>query len=627
MSSIKKTRMVKAGLWVSGMAFLFLIVADRRPSLCAACIAAGLWGGVLLKSPVTCEKLKSSFKPVYAVFGFGLCGLLGLNFYNRWMSSGKAQILSSWFRIGQDRLVLMCTVAVVLAAALLVSVCLSFFVSAAVRDFREKREADSSARDSFKRISIQNALIAVMAAYAVGIIAILRANFNYIDDMGRAAVGTRGWTNFSRFLTEALSVFIHMDNYLTDISPLPQLIAVFILAVSGILLLYVIQERTCFSLWELVALIPLGLNPYFLECISYKYDSPYMALSILGAVMPFLYRKKSCVSYIFASMVGMVVVCTTYQAATGIYPMIVILLMLKMWCDREPVRKIGGFCLRSAAGYGLGLAFFCFVLMVPLDSEYVESPAMGTGIGDLLQIIYFNLRTYYETVKADFKLFWIILIVILAAGFLWTTARSSKRNVFLTAAVAAAGLVLMGFVCFGVYPALPHPLFAPRAMYGFGVLITLAGICTMEKCAGILLKVPMLLLSLAFFVFSFTYGNALYVQKEYTDFRIQMVIEDLNDMDVFLSDRPVVVQISGTIGYSPVISNMPQNYYVLDRLIPITFQGGWQWGQAGFYWYYGLKNVIRDPSVDLTTYELPVLEDKMYHTIRGRDNYILIELK
>lgn len=64
-----------------------------------------------------------------------------------------------------------------------------------------------------------------------------------------------------------------------------------------------------------------------------------------------------------------------------------------------------------------------------------------------------------------------------------------------------------------------------------------------------------------------------------------------------------MVQVLGMIGYSPVIRNMPQNYSILNRLVPITFQGGWWWGQAGFYQYYDLKNVTRYPSVDLTAYD------------------------
>lgn len=82
---------------------------------------------------------------------------------------------------------------------------------------------------------------------------------------------------------------------MTDISPLPQMIAAVILAASGVLLLRIIYDRSQFSALELTALILFGLNPYFLGCLSYKYDAPYMALSVMGSIMPLYFRRKKMV--------------------------------------------------------------------------------------------------------------------------------------------------------------------------------------------------------------------------------------------------------------------------------------------------------------------------------------------
>lgn len=57
--------------------------------------------------------------------------------------------------------------------------------------------------------------------------------------------------------------------------------------------------------------------------------------------------------------------------------------------------------------------------------------------------------------------------------------------------------------------------------------------------------------------------------------------------------------------------------------------GGGAWGQCGFYNYYGIKNVSsnwRSPS-NIPESELPIIKDTMYHTIKGNDDVILIELK
>ena len=216
------------------------------------------------------------------------------------------------------------------------------------------------------------AFFIVSVFFLIGISAILRANFNYLDDMGRVADGYKGWENFSRFVSNGLSTMIHMDNYITDISPLPQLIAILILALAGIILLYVIYERKVFSIWELISLIPIGLNPYFLECISYKFDAPFMSLSILAAIAPLLLLNSLRWKYMLSVIVGTIIVCSSYQASSGVFPMIVILLSLKMWFKDKPLNEIIQFILNSIIGFGIGLIFFKFVIMIPTDT-YVSN--------------------------------------------------------------------------------------------------------------------------------------------------------------------------------------------------------------------------------------------------------------
>jgi hypothetical protein len=461
--------------------------------------------------------------------------------------------------------------------------------------------------------------------YLIGISAILRANFNYIDDMGRVALGYKGWEDFSRILSNLLSTVIHMDSYLTDVSPLPQLIAVAIMALSGVVLLVILYERTSFSVIEILALIPLCLNPYFLECISYKYDAPYMALSVFGAIMPLLYRKRSGIAYTIVSVIGTIIVCTTYQAASGIYPMLVILIMLRMWNKREENnRRIVRFCIQSAVGYSVGILVFRIFFMTTTENYVSNSlPGIKSFIPNFIQ----NLEDYYALICTDFKWWWLVVVLLLIVGFVWTMTYTSENNTWLAMVLSVFALLGMGILCFGLYPALTEPLFLPRAMYGFGIFLTLLMVTITEQRNVIAVKVPVLLFSWIVFVFAFTYGNALYTQKEYTDFRINQVIEDLNDLEIFNTEEEVIVQIAGSIGHSPVIDNMPQNYQMLNRLVPINFRESWWWGQFGFYNYYNLANVVQDFSIDLKTYDLPIIEDHMYHTIRGKDNYILIELK
>lgn len=621
--SIRETWGGRLILQISGMAFLALVTSGRKSSLLGCAIAAIATGIFFLKRNITLGEMKRHLRVKYVIPGLFLCGMTGGCFFDRWTACDKVKPIADFLGAEPEILIAACAVMGILAATPIVAACLSFYVEMAARDYHAARQNGSD--NNIRKVPMARALVILAMIYILGISAILRANINYIDDMGRIANGYKGWEDYSRFLSVSLSSFLHMDNYLTDISPLPQLLAVLILAVAGITLLYVFYNRTCFTGCELIALVPLGLNPYFLQCISYKFDSPYMALSVLGSVIPFLYKNKRSGIYVGASVIGMLIVCTTYQAASGIYPMFVILQAFKMWSGQESLKETGRFCLRSVIGWGAGLAFYNLIIMVPRDGGYASSHL--AGIEHLISSTFGNLARYYQYVKEDFKTCWLALVFLLILGFMWTAVKSSRKNVLITMMMAAVCLALNGLVCFGVYPALEKQSMSPRAMYCVGVLITFLGIYVAEKKGNLLFKVSSFVLSWAFFVFSLTYGNALKIQKDYTDFRIQMVLEELNEMDVFQEEQPVIVQIAGTIGQSPILKNMPQNYSMLNRLVQVTFRQNWRWGTIEFYSYYGLKNVIHDSQIDLKTYDLPVLMEKMYYTIRARDNYVLVELK
>ena len=414
MDSIKKTLLLKVLMLISGIAFISLIASDRIAALCGGIVAVIILVGWLVKSSITVESVTSSLKPAHFISGGFICSALGLNYYERWKLSPKVQILSAHIHVEQQTLMLICSIICAAAATLAVSICLSYYISIVTKDLRENRIAVSCTRNWYTNISAAKALVIILAIFALGISAILRANFNYIDDMVRVADVYKYWSEFSRFLSDAISSFIHMDTYLTDVSPLPQLLAAACLAVTSIMLLYIVHEKLYFSIWELIACIPLGLNPYFLECLSYKYDAPYIALSILFAVFPLLFRKGKSIAYIFISMICTIALCTTYQASSGIYPILVILLILKMWNNKESIKRIGKFCLDSVAGYGLGLLFFQLVIMVPVDTYVSSSLAVDK--------LFYNLHFYYTLISEDFKPYWIVLVAILMLGFVWTVA-------------------------------------------------------------------------------------------------------------------------------------------------------------------------------------------------------------
>lgn len=463
----------------------------------------------------------------------------------------------------------------------------------------------------------------LFAIYLTGIFAILRANYKYIDDYGRVFEGYKGWDDFSRFTSVILSPFIHADNYLTDISPLPQILACVLLSAAGIISIRALanRENAKISVWQIIAIVPMGLSPYFLECLSYKYDSVYMALSVFAAVLPIVLVDAKFMGFLILTIVGTVLMLTTYQASSGIFPMLLAAVVSIKWSQKEDIKSIGKKLLTGAGGYLIGMGIYKIFIMKEVD-EYVSS-----SVAPVNEIINQFIK-YYRQVGADFKSWWILLILLVIVFFIVTYVIESRRNKLASFGMALATSTILALLAFGMYPVLSKASYYPRAMYGFGVMVAFFAVGAVHDRKLWLARIFTIAFSWTCFVFSMSYGNALAEQARYTEFRVTSVVNDIKELDMMKDDETVLVQISGSIGKSPVIRNVPQsNYTILERLIPETFAQDWKWSKYYFYNYFDMKNITEDRLVDLHDSNLPMISDSIYHTIYGGDHKILIELK
>ena len=482
--------------------------------------------------------------------------------------------------------------------------------------------------------ALRRPVAVLFAALLAALLPLLLADFHYLDDLGRAAIGYRRWGEFGRYLSEYGSVLVHAGTHLTDISPLPQLLAALIMAAACAVSLAVLRPGGAkgSTLWELAASLPLALCPYFLECFSYQFDAPYMAAAVLASVAPaLLWGRVGCLAYGAAAALGTLTMCVSYQAASGIFPMLTVFLALREWNAGRPVlRRI----VSSAAGYLLGLVIFRAALMPRVDS-YVATSLLP--MGELLPGFFAQLLRYYRLVLSDFKKGWLALIALIVLLYAVSFVCRSRQKKPLAAVAVAAGLAVAAALAFGAYPALERPLEEPRAMQGVGALIAFAAI---GACGGadkprrlLPARVCCLALCWCFAVFAATYGNALAEQQRYAQFRMELVLGDLNELPIMNNGTTKVMAVSGDIGRAPALRHIPRNQGILDRLVPTVFSGE-TWGENYLYSYYGMKNVamLEDGSAvldetDITQLGLPVIKETMYHTIRGVGQYVVVELK
>ena len=468
--------------------------------------------------------------------------------------------------------------------------------------------------------------------YFVGLLAVIRANFSYIDDAGRILNGMQGWgADFSRYLSDFLSTFVNTSSSLTDISPLTTMIATLLMGLATAIAIHVITGTKKFGFWHYVVGVPIGLSPYFLECYSYKFDAPYMALSVLASVVPFLfYSKKKISPFCLAVFASSLVVCMTYQASSGIFLVLLLLLSLRDLLETDTRRQVIGIFKRlavPAAVFLAGVLFYRLFLMKPYDG-YVSNSL--PPLLDIPIVFLRNLKHYYALVFQDFNPLWLILMGIIALLFVALSVIKSKRNKIVSLIMVGGALLAVAAGCFGAYPLLEDPLTAPRAMFGLTVSFGFICIFAFRLVSGngrLLVQVPVFMIAWCYLVFAFTYGNTLSEQQKYATFRMEETFYVLSSNNI-ITEETQNITIDGELAHAPATWNAITQFPLLSRMVPKVYSGSDRfWDQHRFFYYYGVpselydRNYVAPADSDLDTIET------YFEAIKYNNQYIHVELK
>lgn len=601
----------KIVLAASGAAFLLINTPPRGQSFAACAVICCLLWLWIWKTPLPDTYFAALREQRYLVWGAVLCTTFAFNFYTNWISS---QVISKICRfLSVENSTFLFAAAGALA---LLSAPIAGYLVRACEDALHSLFSGKTEKGKFNAVAAFGILLLI---FVIGISALLRANVFYQDDGCRAVWGYKQWDYFGRYLSTGLATWVHSGHYLADAAPLPQLLACAVLAFAGVITLSVLTGRNTFSLWEIAAVVPIGLNPYFLECYSFRFDAPYMALSVLLGIWPLLYRSGNPHRYIAVSALGCLGVCCTYQAGTGIFPMLVLLCALKMWQEQASASDVFRFLCRSVLGYGLGLVIFKFMLMRPADAGYVSNSMFP--MAQLFRGTFRNLAIYWRAVRNDFRPLWKILCIGVVLGFLWKNITNASRSKWAAGIAGLAAVLCMVLLAFGLYPLLENTLFAARAMYGVGVGLSFIAVYNAEGSKGYPLKMTGLLLSGCFLVFALVYGNAIQNQKTYSDFRMESVVADVAELPSL--EENATIHVSGSVAVCQMVKNEIAMYPVLKRLVTYRFDGS-EFFMDRLIATYNLK-LIRDDSMEHSN--LPLVTDTMYHSIYADSSHIFVELK
>jgi hypothetical protein len=403
---------------------------------------------------------------------------------------------------------------------------------------------------------------------------LIDVRYYFLDDVPRSVEGYYKYTSSGRPLTDVLLGTLTWGGYLTDISPAPQLLGVFCLALAAVFIADRLQVDSPLSMGLLA--LAVGGSPYFLENMSFRFDSGFMALGVLCAIAPFWLERGGRPAPLASSAALLFASLCLYQPTINCYPVVGLCLMANALAGR-PVREVLAMGLRFAAPLGLAvMAYHSLWRMLPGAADYLAyrgelaplGSAFGTAVGNLGAYAGIVLRDWGST---RLGLMWGTMAVAMALVVAGRIALSPGRSPAAKAAACAVAIALLA----AAFPAaflsqtlLVKPVFASRAFVGMTALFAVASatlLSVRHGAMGLLARGLVLLQVLALVGVAYTYANALRMQEQHDDRITSAIVNDIFELEP--SGKVWFYAISGWTSRSQPVEIALANYPALERSV------------------------------------------------------------
>ncbi|MBE1159023.1 glucosyltransferase domain-containing protein [Dyella acidiphila] len=475
---------------------------------------------------------------------------------------------------------------------------------------------------------------------------ILRADRPCNDDLARALNGAYAWDINGRPLTTLLMKLLVLKlPFLVDIAPLSQLLAIALLALSGVL----IARRYAIASPWLAALLalPLGAQPFFLQSLSFRFDAAPMALSLLLALLPVTLFPRGRAGFWLGAAALFGCLCS-YQPSFNVFLLFVLLDLLVWQTESVPPRQLALQALRYSGQAVLALLVYQWKV-APTVREWVQEHSHTIhGLGQLSTVQH-NARMMGAYLLDAMPHSWmhIFLPMLLLAAILPLViglryALVPGRPWWLRLGIIAFALLVpcVALLCLaGPMLLLVSPVLAPRVFSSVGALIS-ASLISLYAASGAGSKTWATYLTATFagiwalgmLTFAGVYGSALAAQQHYEDRIASQLANDLAD----LKARHGVSQflLDGSAGYSPLTAHAAAQFHLLDTLV-LPYLEARDFNSRNFIQYYGMgmDEVRQDPANDAMADRLlagactlPALATRSRYSMRVLGNTAVITL-
>ncbi len=295
----------------------------------------------------------------------------------------------------------------------------------------------------------------ILGVYLLVNINISLAEYPYIDDIGRQVLGYTGFSeHYSRYLSEFSARLIQGGTHLTDPGLTTNIISAFILTFASTILLFVLFPSKKVTPVLALASTVIGINPWFLEPLSFRFDNPFMSLSILVSILPFIFWESRKL-FSICSVVCIYLMCNSYQASSGIYILMTLTLLFLevVYSGKLNIKSL----VCSILSYVGGMVLYKIQITIkpPIFADQGNIPSLL----HLPSIMLANAKGYLKNIYLQSTKVWILLFLVILILLVFNIITSSKQKKIVALAFTFAWLALgsifkfthLLFPCFFIY--------------------------------------------------------------------------------------------------------------------------------------------------------------------------------
>ena len=419
---------------------------------------------------------------------------------------------------------------------------------------------------------------------------VLTTGYLELDDLGRVQVGYNLWSADGRLLTAGLMALLSFDGRMLDISPLPQLGAIALMGLSGVLLSRAAPELGATRI--AAAAILLFATPFYLQNMTYVFDSLSMTAAVVLALWSALLVERRPAAAVAALLAALLF----YQPAVNVFLCFAAAAVLFRLARRDrSARQVAIHAvlavLAAAALDGLLIAVLRVTRLVVLPDYQAQHAALMRP-HELFRLLPRNahdllaLASRMAPPTSPFGL----LAVLAILGCLAVSLQRAGVRAWPLSLLAVVAL-LSGFA--GPMLLLRDPVVQPRVLVGIGAMLSASAWTAMRLLphgrSGQAVVAVALLLAACFARDSFAYGALLRDLDRYEASVLPPVAAAVNAEHVRTGLGPL--QMLGAMPFPPTLRHGLDRAPALAPLFDNPLNGI-SWFGLALLAQYGLEDGI-----------------------------------